>query len=496
MKPMTYILTCMIAGLAAISCTETPDYREFRVPEIVSITSLPETHTARLVSDLDAVPHGSLEVGFYLGRDKNDLERIRTTLDGRSFSVTVEELEDGTLYWFKAYVSNGMNEVASGFESFMTDEAPVIPQEPVEPEDPENPVDPEDPVTPEDPVDPDEPTEPELPEDPVEPENPNFISFADPIVKEMCISAFDFDNDGAISYVEAAAVRDLSLMKLTSRTFTSFDELKYFTKLKEIPSKYFKNCTRLSSVTLPESIETISDEAFKNCTSLSRINIPEKLTSILRLAFEGCKSLKRVDISSLETLFRLDYGMDQPNYSIPMYYGASLYYNGSELHEITVPESITVIRQLALAGCANLKSLHIPGNVTSVGQQALSGCISLEEVTIHDDVGEFDIGVFDECTALKEIVLPKSLCEITEAMFLNCTSLQKVTIKEGVTMIAGNSFQGCGALKTVILTGTVPPSISEETFAYGIKFHVPAEAVDTYRESPVWSRHANNIKGF
>lgn len=131
---MTYILTCMIAGLAAISCTETPDYREFRVPEIVSITSLPEIHTARLVSDLDAVPHGNLEVGFYLGRDKNDLERIRTTLDGRSFSATVEELEDGTLYWFKAYVSNGRNEVTSGFESFMTDEAPVIPEEPVVPE--------------------------------------------------------------------------------------------------------------------------------------------------------------------------------------------------------------------------------------------------------------------------------------------------------------------------------------------------------------------------
>ena len=481
MKPMTYILMCMIAGLAAISCTETPDYREFRVPEIVSITSLPETHTARLVSDLDAVPHGNLEVGFYLGRDKNDLERIRTTLDGRSFSATVEELEDGTLYWFKAYVSNGRNEVTSGFESFMTDEAPVIPEEPVVPEEPENP---EQPVNPEEPV---------IPEDPVD---PNMISFADPIVKEMCISAFDFDNDGAVSYVEASAVRDLSLMKITDRTFTSFDELKYFTKLKEIPSKYFKNCTRLSSITLPESIETISDEAFKNCTSLRGINIPEKLTSILRLAFEGCKALKRVDISSLETLFRLDYGMDQPNYSIPMYYGASLYYNGSELHEITVPESITVIRQLALAGCANLKSLHIPGNVTFVGQQALRCCISLEEVTIHDDVSEFDICVFDECTALKEIVLPKSLCEITEAMFLNCTSLQKVTIKEGVTMIAGNSFQGCGALKTVILTGTVPPSISDETFAYGTEFHVPAEAVETYRKSPVWSRHADNIIGF
>ena len=114
---------------------------------------------------------------------------------------------------------------------------------------------------------------------------------------------------------------------------------------------------------------------------------------------------------------------------------------------------------------------------------------------LHDDVSEFDICVFDNCTSLKEIVLPEALYEVTEALFLNCTNLKKVTIKENVTMIAGNSFEGCRSLETVILTGTVPPSIRKETFRYGTVFHVPAEAVKAYKESPVWSTHAPNIIG-
>mgnify|MGYP003313841966 CR=1 FL=1 len=136
MKPLTYILTCIVAGFAAISCTETPDYREFQVPEIVSMTSLPEIYTARLESELNAVPLGRLEVGFYIGTDKTDLRQMKSDLDGKSFSLVINELNAGTEYWFKAYVTNGKNEVTSQFESFMTDEEPVIPDDPVIPDEP------------------------------------------------------------------------------------------------------------------------------------------------------------------------------------------------------------------------------------------------------------------------------------------------------------------------------------------------------------------------
>ena len=181
MKKSAYII-CLIACLYAISCTETPDCREFQVPEIVSITSLPDIHTAILISDLRDIPDGELETGFYLGTDKSSLKRTEAVLEGRRFSMEVIDLQENTTYWFKAYVTNGINEIASGFESFITGSEPVIPDEPENPDDPEtpdgpeqpdNPDDPETPDIPDNPDDPDNPDEPQEPEDPETPDNPD-----------------------------------------------------------------------------------------------------------------------------------------------------------------------------------------------------------------------------------------------------------------------------------------------------------------------------------
>lgn len=174
MKRWTYILLCLITSISAISCTETPDCREFQVPEIVSITSLPDVHSAVLISDLQTAPSGKIEVGFYIGKNRAELKRIYTTLSGKSFRLSVNNLEDGTNYFFKAFVTNGRNEIASAFESFITETEPVIPSDPVLPEDPDTPdvTDPEDPENPDEPTEPEVPAEPENPEDPTEPNEP------------------------------------------------------------------------------------------------------------------------------------------------------------------------------------------------------------------------------------------------------------------------------------------------------------------------------------
>ena len=174
MKRWTYILLCLITSISAISCTETPDCREFQVPEIVSITSLPDVHSAVPISDLQTAPSGKIEVGFYIGKNRAELKRIYTTLSGKSFRLSVNDLEDGTNYFFKAFVTNGRNEIASAFESFITETEPVIPSDPVLPEDPDTPdvPEPENPENPDEPTEPEVPAEPENPEDPTEPNEP------------------------------------------------------------------------------------------------------------------------------------------------------------------------------------------------------------------------------------------------------------------------------------------------------------------------------------
>ena len=122
------------------------------------------------------------------------------------------------------------------------------------------------------------------------------IVFADTYTKETCVKAFDEDGDGELSYREAAAVTDLSLVKLRQMgTINSFDEFQYFTSITSIPEDYF-NSTRIDKITLPKSLKSIEDYAFANCTRLSSVTFPESLTSIGQNAFRECTSLLSVTL--------------------------------------------------------------------------------------------------------------------------------------------------------------------------------------------------------
>ena len=169
MEKLRYII-CLLAGFIWTSCTKAPVFQESLVPEIVSITSIPEIHSAVLMSDLNAAPFGKVECGFYFGTDKTNLKRLSATLVGKSFVLSLNDLDEGTTYYFKAFISNGVNEIGSGFESFLTDVEPVVPEQPSDPAGPSDPQNPDNPSNPENPSDPENPKDPE-PEDPA-PENP------------------------------------------------------------------------------------------------------------------------------------------------------------------------------------------------------------------------------------------------------------------------------------------------------------------------------------
>jgi hypothetical protein len=76
----------------------------------------------------------------------------------------------------------------------------------------------------------------------------------------------------------------------------------------------FRDCSNLTSVTIPDNVTRIGEWAFEGCSSLTSVTIPDSVTSILWGAFEGCNSLTGV----------------------------------------TFPDSLTSIGHLAFAGCSSL----------------------------------------------------------------------------------------------------------------------------------------------
>jgi len=59
----------------------------------------------------------------------------------------------------------------------------------------------------------------------------------------------------------------------------------------------FKNCTSLTSVVLPETLESIGAEAFRGCSALRGIQIPDSVEQIGAKAFYGCSALDAVALS-------------------------------------------------------------------------------------------------------------------------------------------------------------------------------------------------------
>ncbi len=254
----------------------------------------------------------------------------------------------------------------------------------------------------------------------------------------------------------------------------------------------FKDCTGITSVTIPEGVTNIGSYAFSDCTGLTSVTIPNSVTSIGDRAFYGCTSLEEMTLpfvglsrmsSGKEGVFGAIFGYtlnrtsgtvyqyDDRNYDYYYYIPSSLrkvmitdaakipenaFYNCNMLTEISINEGITSIGRLAFSGCTGLTSVTIPDSVTSIGNSAFKGCTSLTSVTIPDSVTKIGDEVFSSCTGLTSVTIPDSVTSIGDSAFSRCMGLTSVTIPDSVTKIGDKVFSICTSLTSV----TIPDSVT------------------------------------
>ena len=115
------------------------------------------------------------------------------------------------------------------------------------------------------------------------------IQFEDLQVKAICCKNWDTNNDGELSYAEAAAVTIVDFDK--NKDIIAFTEFKYFTGVTDF---CFYACFNLWKIELPKHITRIPYMAFEECSSLMCITIPDSVTSIGERAFYNCTSLTSV----------------------------------------------------------------------------------------------------------------------------------------------------------------------------------------------------------
>lgn len=106
----------------------------------------------------------------------------------------------------------------------------------------------------------------------------HFIDFGDDNAKTICTNAWDDNEDGELTYEEAAAVTELGTT-FRSASITSLEELRYFTGLTTLPDDAFRGCSKLISIYIPTGVTALGQNAFMNCSALryAAVLAPQKL---------------------------------------------------------------------------------------------------------------------------------------------------------------------------------------------------------------------------
>lgn len=127
---------------------------------------------------------------------------------------------------------------------------------------------------------------------------------------------------------------------------------------------WYTYCEDIKNVTIEDGITSIGAHAFAQLENLTDISIPDSVTIIKDYAFWMC-GIENIDIpDGVETI------------------GHGAFSNCSNLSGVQIPNSVTSINDFAFYGCINLQEVAIPASVSYIGVWALGWCESLTNIFV------------------------------------------------------------------------------------------------------------------
>lgn len=251
-----------------------------------------------------------------------------------------------------------------------------------------------------------------------------------------------------------------------------------------IESSAFRNCSSLAEAILPEGLLSIGAYAFMGCVSLKSVQIPSTVTEIFDGAFKDCTALTNFVFGSGvvclgDGVFENCSALSLTEYDNALYMGSAdnLYavlikVNDTEIVSCKIHSDTKFVCDKAFFGCAKLSEVTFPENLLSIGNLAFDGCASLAEAALPDSVVKLGDYAFALCTNLVSVTLGSGIAKIGKGAFFCDTSLQNVNFS---TTVGWKIFADAAAQSGI--------AVSEETL---VDSAVAAKLLaDTYTEF-VW----------
>ena len=274
-------------------------------------------------------------------------------------------------------------------------------------------------------------------------------------------------SDASIASYPVTAIADdafRNCSQLTSVTLPS--------TVRSIGQRAFRNCSSLSMVVLPDELEYIGKQAFANCVSLTSINLPHHLKTIDEYAFEECyllasvhissalnyvgpkafhecNSLTEVHVDSLEHWYGITFADASSN---PLYFARRLMVDGVPVEHLVVPGTVDKVKDFAFVALKNLKSLVFEDGVQAVGRSAFAYCPGLQTISFPNSVTSINGTAFYSCSDLQSLQLPDGLVTIGANAFAECSGLTQLLLPSSLQTIGSSAFKACAALTNVTFT--------------------------------------------
>ena len=185
------------------------------------------------------------------------------------------------------------------------------------------------------------------------------------------------------------------------------------------------------NVILPASVCEIAQWAFEDNKTLESIDMTScnKLTIIGELAFAGCENLTNIIFpENIEEI------------------GESAFSNCEALTSVDLSncKKLDRIGASAFNWCPSLEEVLLPESLSAIGDSAFCSCkIENIDFSACKLLTKFPVGLFNECKSLEEVVWPPHLKEIGAGAFDHCESLRRVELPDSVEVLGKQIFQGC-----------------------------------------------------
>lgn len=209
-------------------------------------------------------------------------------------------------------------------------------------------------------------------------------------------------------------------------------------QIKEIPNDAFYGITTITTITIPETVETIGERAFAECSKITAVNYADnsRVDKIKDAAFYKCEQLSRTSIPTRVT--------DIAPYT---------YYKCTKLPLLTIPDEVTNIGQFAFYQCSGFSgNLKLPGELKNIFESAFEGTGVSGNLILPDTLIKIDKKAFSACKPLTgTLAFGRYIEEIGDYAFRDCSGLTQLTFSDYLLSsnplsIKEGAFDGCTGL--------------------------------------------------